>query len=360
MLAKLARVAARVAELTESLTTPEVLKNPKKIIELQRELTRLQPLTVLADRYRAVRARLDEAQRLLADSDPEVRQLAQDEVAAATAEEATLAAAIKRELLPRDPDDQKHVLIEIRAGTGGEEAALFAGDLFRMYTRFLEGQGWKWELMSASQSEVGGYKEVIFAVNAAGAYAKLKYESGVHRVQRVPATEASGRLHTSAATVAVLPEAEEVDLKIADKDLRIDTFCASGHGGQSVNTTYSAVRITYLPTGVSVSCQDEKSQHKNREKAMKVLRSRLLQWEREKQHSAEAAKRKEMVRTGDRSEKIRTYNWPQNRVTDHRLEGDEKNFSLEKVIDGDLREIINRLARLDEARQLAALETDAG
>ncbi len=360
MLDKLARLELRENELTQQLMSPEVLANPKKIAALQRELAHLQKVVAAGRRYRDVLKRRDEAQLLAEDSDPALRAMAREELEACTAAEQGVAAEFKRLLLPRDPNDDKNVIIEIRAGTGGEEAALFAGDLLRMYSRYAERQGWKKELLSCTETGTGGFKEAIIMVSAAGAFARLKYESGVHRVQRVPATEAAGRVHTSAATVAVLPEAEEVDLDIAEKEIRVDTFCASGHGGQSVNTTYSAVRITHLPTGIWVSCQDEKSQIKNRAKAMMVLRSRLLEAEREKQAAAEAAARKSMVQTGDRSEKIRTYNWPQNRVTDHRLGGDDKNFQLDRVVEGELDAIIAALGRLDELRKLEELDQQAG
>ena len=361
MLAKLARLESREAELTQQLVSPEVLANPRKIATLRRELAHLQKVLAAGRRYREMLRQLAGAQALANDSDPALRAMAREEIAARTAEELKLAAEFKRLLLPRDPNDDKNVIIEIRAGTGGDEAALFAADLLRMYSRFAERRGWKKELLSCTETGTGGFKEVILMVSAtSGAFARLKYESGVHRVQRVPETEAAGRVHTSAATVAVLPEAEEVDLVIEDKDLRVDTFCASGHGGQSVNTTYSAVRITHLPTGIGVSCQDEKSQIKNRAKAMTVLRSRLLEAERERQAASEAAARKDMVRTGDRSEKIRTYNWPQNRVTDHRLAGDDKNFQLERIVDGDLEEVIAALIHLDELHKLEELDRQNG
>jgi len=286
----------------------------------------------------------------LMESDPDMRELAQEELRSLEARRDTLDAEIKLLLLPKDPNDEKNVVLEIRAGTGGDEAALFAGELFRMYSRYAESQGWRIELMSTSETGVGGIKEVIAVIEGRRVYSRLKYESGVHRVQRVPATEASGRIHTSTATVAVLPEAEEVDVQIDPKDIRIDTFCSSGPGGQSVNTTYSAVRVTHIPTGIVVSQQDEKSQIKNRAKAMKVLRSRLYEMEMRKQQEAIAKDRRSQVGTGERSEKIRTYNFPQSRITDHRI-----NFTthqLVNVLNGDLSELINEITTHFQAAAL--------
>jgi len=360
MLDKLAELEKRSSEITELLTRPETLSHPKKIVDLQRELSRLQPVVSVGSRYRQLKESWAEAKAMLEDDDAEIQAMAKEEIERCEKEEPSMVEELKRLLLPRDPDDDKNVIVEIRAGTGGEEAALFAADLYRMYIHYAEQQGWKKELLNTNETGVGGYKEIIFSLNGNGAYSHLKYESGVHRVQRVPVTEASGRLHTSAATVMVLPEAEEVELKIEEKDIRIDTFCSSGPGGQSVNTTYSAIRITHLATGLVVSCQDEKSQIKNRSQAMKVLRSRLLQKEREEKAAADAAQRKSMVRSGDRSEKIRTYNWPQNRVTDHRLTGDDKNHNLDQIVNGDLNQLIEALMRFDELHRLQQLEAESG
>ncbi len=305
--------------------------------------------------FKDVLAEIVHTQELASGNDAEMRELAQEELRTLEARREALEADIKVLLLPKDPNDEKNVMLEIRAGTGGDEAALFAGELFRMYTRFAEGQGWRVDVMSMSESGVGGVKEAVAMIEGRRVYSQLKYESGVHRVQRVPATEASGRIHTSTATVAVLPEAEEVDIQIDQKDLRIDTFCSSGPGGQSVNTTYSAIRITHLPTGLVVSQQDEKSQVKNKAKALKVLRSRLYEIEMQKQQDAIAKDRRSQVGTGERSEKIRTYNFPQSRITDHRI-----NFTthqLVSVLNGDLGELIEQVVSHYQAEKLKEATT---
>ncbi len=328
---------------------------PERFVELSKEYAKIDPLVGAIKTYRAALAEREELAGLVAGDDAEMIELAGTELVDLEARLPEMEHALEILLLPRDAADDLNIILEVRAGTGGDEAALFAGDLFRMYQRFGELQGWKCELINQSEGDVGGYKEVVAAMRGKGAFAALKFESGVHRVQRVPETESGGRIHTSAATVAVLPEPEEVDIKIEEKDLRIDVFRASGPGGQSVNTTDSAVRITHLPTGITVSQQDEKSQHKNRAKAMQVLRARLFEAERERADSARAADRKSQVGSGDRSERIRTYNFPQGRVTDHRI--NLTLHKLEKVLAGDgLSELIDALTREDQTRRLAAVE----
>jgi peptide chain release factor 1 len=329
----------RYQQLMTEMADPSVQGDNARFREHSKELAEIEPLVEHYRRYKDVVAQLEAAKALLGD--PDMRELAVEEVKTLEGDRDRLLAEIKVLMVPKDPNDAKNVVLEIRAGTGGDEAALFAADLFRMYSKFAERNGWRMEVMSTSDTGIGGLKEVIATIEGRGVYSKLKYESGVHRVQRVPATEASGRIHTSTVTVAVLPEAEEVDVQISDKDLRIDTFCSSGPGGQSVNTTYSAVRITHIPTGVVVSQQDEKSQIKNKAKAMKVLRSRLYEMELRKQQEAIARDRRSQVGTGERSEKIRTYNFKENRVTDHRV-----NFTshrLTDVLNGDLTEVLDNV-----------------
>jgi peptide chain release factor 1 len=339
MLDKLTAVERQYDALMETLGRSEVQSDPTEYRKHAKALSEIEPMVERFREYKTIVRDVAQTEEIASAGDPEMRELAQQELHSLIARRDTLLAELKVMLVPKDPNDEKNVMLEIRAGTGGDEAALFAGELFRMYSKFAERQGWRLEVMQSSDTGVGGLKEVIATIEGRGAYSRLKYESGVHRVQRVPATEGSGRIHTSTATVAVLPEAEEVDVQIADKDLRIDTFCSSGPGGQSVNTTYSAVRITHLPSGVVVSQQDEKSQVKNRAKAMKVLRSRLYDMELRKQHDAIAKDRKSQVGTGERSEKIRTYNFPQNRITDHRI--NYTTHRLVEVLNGDLGELLD-------------------
>ena len=358
MFEKLASIETKYEQLAGEMADPAVQADTAKFRTHSKTLAEMQPLVDKYREYKDVIAQVTATEELVRD--PDMRELAQEELKALESRRDALLADIKVLLVPRDPNDAKNVILEIRGGTGGEEAALFASDLFRMYSRFAERQGWKLEVLSMSESGVGGLKEVIATISGRNVYSRLKYESGVHRVQRVPATEASGRIHTSTATVAVLPEAEEVDVQINDKDLRIDTFCSSGPGGQSVNTTYSAVRITHIPTGLVVSQQDEKSQIKNKAKAMKVLRSRLYEMEMQKQQDAIAKDRRSQVGSGDRSEKIRTYNFKDNRVTDHRI-----GFTvhqLDAVLDGDLVELIDAATThftSEKLKEATAAETSA-
>jgi peptide chain release factor 1 len=358
MFDKLATVEARYEQLTASLGTAAIQNDPAEYRKQAKMLSELEPLVEKYREYRAVAAELTQAEELAGAGDPEMRALALEEVSGLSQQQSRIVDELKVLLIPKDPNDEKNVLLEIRAGTGGEEAALFAADLYRMYVRYAERQGWKLEILNMSEAGQGGLKEVIVSIAGQGAYSRLKYESGVHRVQRVPATEASGRIHTSTATVAMLPEADEIDVQINEKDLRIDTFCSSGPGGQSVNTTYSAVRVTHLPTGIVVSQQDEKSQIKNRAKALKVLRSRLYDMEMQKQQDAIAKERRGQVGSGDRSEKIRTYNFPQSRITDHRI-----NFTthqIASVLDGNVGELIDALTTYytaEKLKEVTAVET---
>jgi peptide chain release factor 1 len=350
MLDKLLSVESKYDELLTLLGDASVQADPSQYRTHAKALAEIEPIVEKFREYKAVVSEITQAEELASGEDADMRALAQGELPGLKAKAESLLNEIKILLIPKDPNDEKNVVLEIRAGTGGDEAALFAADLFRMYTRYAERQGWRVDVLSSNESGVGGLKEVIASIEGRGVYSRLKYESGVHRVQRVPATEASGRIHTSTATVAVLPEAEEVDIQIDAKDLRIDTFCSSGPGGQSVNTTYSAVRLTHIPTGLVVSQQDEKSQIKNRAKAMKVLRARLFEMEMRKQQDAIAKDRKNQVGTGERSEKIRTYNFPQSRITDHRI-----NFTthrLPDVLDGNVGELIDQAVTFFTAERL--------
>ncbi|MGB9835805.1 MAG: peptide chain release factor 1 [Candidatus Saccharicenans sp.] len=343
MLQELKAVEEKYNQITALLSDPNISSNPQKIKELARERAELEPLVKKYEEYKKVQQDLEESRSILNDAqaDQELKELAETELDRLKELKEQLEKELKKMLLPKDPNDEKNVILEIRAGAGGDEASLFAQELLRMYTRYAEHKGWKWELMDVSYSPIGGIKEAIINIQGKKVYSFLKYESGVHRVQRVPKTEASGRIHTSTATVAVLPEAEEIDLKIDPKDLKIEAFGASGPGGQNVNRNYTAIRITHKPSGLVVSCQDEKSQHRNKEKALKILRTRLLDIARQEQQSKISQDRRKQVGTGERSEKIRTYNFPQSRVTDHRL--NENFYNIEAILDGELDELIEKL-----------------
>ncbi len=349
-LEKLEELEKRFEELNEQLATAEVLSDPNTYRKVAKARTELEPIVTKFREWKSVMRQIEQARQLLKDGDPDVRELAEEDLKTLEPKREQLEHQLRVLLLPKDPNDERNVLLEIRAGTGGDEATLFAAEIFRMYSRYADSKGWKVEVTSVSESDIGGYKEVIALISGDRVYSRLKYESGVHRVQRVPVTESQGRIHTSTVTVAVLPEPDEVEVKIDPKDLQIDTFCASGPGGQHVNRTHSAVRITHLPTGIVVTCQDERSQIKNRAKAERVLRSRLYELERSKQQEALDAQRRDMIKSGERSEKIRTYNFPQNRVTDHRI--GLTLHQLSEILDGNLDPLIDALTTYYEAERL--------
>ncbi len=350
MFDKLRLIEEKFIDLEQRMGTPEVYSDPAAYAKCAREQKELSPVVECYRRYMRLKNDMEQAQLLM--DEPEMRELAQEEYAASKAGMEQCEEELKILLLPRDPNDSRNVIMEIRGGVGGEEGMLFASDLYRMYSMYAERRGWKIDIVNLNDTELGGIKEISFVIEGEGAWSRLKFEAGGHRVQRVPETESGGRIHTSAATVAVLPEAEDVEFEIDPKDLQIDTYRSSGAGGQHVNKTESAIRITHLPTGVVVECQDERSQHKNKDKAMKILRSKLYEAEQARQHAAIAAERKNQVGSGDRSERVRTYNFPQNRVTDHRLTGDIKNFNIASIINGDLDELIDALVTMDQAEKL--------
>lgn len=352
----LQEIKKRFEDVTNLMSQPEVATDVKQMAALGKEHTDLRVVVAAIKGYEDALKELNDLKDMLeGEEDPDLVAMAKEESEALEAKIPEMEDALHLLLIPKDPEDSKNAIVEIRAGTGGDEAALFAGDLFRLYNRFAEKNGWKIELLETSHGTQGGFKEVIFELKGENAFGMMKFESGVHRVQRVPATESSGRIHTSAATVAVLPEADEVDVDIHANDLKIDVYRSSGPGGQSVNTTDSAVRITHIPTGLVVTCQDEKSQHKNKDKALRVLRSRLYEIEIAKRNAERSEARRSMVGSGDRSGKIRTYNWPQDRVTDHRLQGDAKNYPLQKIVNGDLDDVINALRTAEHADRMANL-----
>jgi len=356
ILSKLSEVSERYVEIENLLSQPDITSNQENYIRLSKEYSELSPIVKAFKDYEQSESSLDEARQLIKDGDPDIREMAEIEVEDLTTSIEVLEIEIKRLLLPKDPDDSKDVFLEVRAGAGGDEAALFAGDLFRMYSRLSERNNWNMDVVSIREGDHGGYKELVTRIEGNDVYKQLKFEAGVHRVQRVPATESQGRVHTSACSVAVLPEMDEIDeINIDKNDLRVDTFRASGAGGQHVNKTDSAVRLTHIPTGIVVECQDGRSQHKNKEKALSLLQSKLLEVEREKKDSEQAENRRVMVGSGDRSEKIRTYNFPQNRITDHRIEMSVHN--LPAFLDGDMEEMISSLLEENQARALADLES---
>jgi peptide chain release factor 1 len=356
ILSKLSEVSERYVEIENLLSQPDITSNQENYIKLSKEYSELSPIVKAFKDYEQSESSLDDARQLVKDADPEIREMAEIEIKELTSSIQTLEIDIKRLLLPKDPDDSKDVFLEVRAGAGGDEAALFAGDLFRMYSRLAERNNWNMDIVSIREGDHGGYKELVTRIQGNEVFKQLKFEAGVHRVQRVPATESQGRVHTSACSVAVLPEMDEIDeINIDKNDLRVDTFRASGAGGQHVNKTDSAVRLTHIPSGIVVECQDGRSQHKNKEKALSLLQSKLLDAEREKKDSEQAENRKVMVGSGDRSEKIRTYNFPQNRITDHRIEMSVHN--LPAFLDGDMEEMISLLLEENQARALAKFES---
>ncbi|MBE7016837.1 MAG: peptide chain release factor 1 [Ruminococcaceae bacterium] len=350
MFDKLRQIEEKFIDLEERMGTAEVYSDPAIYAKCAREQKELSPIVECYRRYVRFSQDMEDAELLMEDA--EMREFAQEEYAEAKAGMENCVEELKILLLPKDPNDSRNVIMEIRGGVGGEEGMLFASDLFRMYSMYVERRGWKVDIVNLNDTELGGIKEISFVVEGEGAWSRLKFEAGGHRVQRVPETESGGRIHTSAATVAVLPEAEDVEFDIDPKDLQIDTYRSSGAGGQHVNKTESAIRITHIPSGTVVECQDERSQHKNKDKAMKILRSKLYEAEQARQHAAIAAERKSQVGSGDRSERVRTYNFPQNRVTDHRLSGDSKNFNIAAIINGDLDELIDALVTMDQAEKL--------
>lgn len=353
MLEKLEQIKNKWEDLELKLSDPDVVSDQSRFMKISKEYKDLTEIVKAYDTYRDVLSNIDANKEILnTEKDEEFREMAKMDLEELEEQKHELEEAIRLLLIPKDPEDEKDAIMEIRAGTGGDEASIFAGDLFRMYTRYIETKGWKWELMNANEGTAGGYKEIVISVSGAGVYGVLKYESGVHRVQRVPQTESQGRVHTSAASVAVLPEADEVDVHVDEKDIKVDTFRASGAGGQHVNKTESAVRMTHIPTGIVVECQEGRSQLKNREIAMKNLRTKIYEQELEKHYAEIAAKRKTLVSTGDRSAKIRTYNWPQGRVTDHRI--NLTMYNLGDIIGGDIEDIINALQVAENAEKMKA------